>query len=366
MTILRFSILIAAICGVLVGCSNAPETPRTPPSQTATPQVQVEAPKDPELEKMLATANSLFKPLPDYMGENNPGSKVIDLGRMLYYEKRLSKDGTISCNSCHNLQAYGVDGEPTSPGVGGSRGGRNSPTVYNAALHAAQFWDGRSPDVEHQASGPMLNPVEMAMEKDLVEERLKAIPGYGELFAEAFPDVEDPVTLDNAATAIAAFERGLVTPGPFDAFLKGDVKALNQDQLNGYKLFVEVGCASCHNGPGLGGRQYQKLGLKKPYETEDMGRFEVTGKERDKMKFKVPSLRNIAKTGPYFHDGSVKTLSGGISLMAEHQLGKKLSEKEVAEISAFLDSLTGEIDRKYIGEPDLPAGNTNSEGEGAS
>jgi cytochrome c peroxidase len=201
----------------------------------------------------------------------------------------------------------------------------------------------------------MLNPVEMAMEKDLVEKRLRSIPGYGEKFAQVFPDQEESVTIENAATAIGAFERGLVTPGPFDEFLKGDLQALTPEQAQGLRLFVDTGCVSCHAGPVLGGQNYQKLGLKKPYETEDMGRFEVTQKEADKMKFKVPGLRNITQTGPYFHDGSVKTLKESISLMAEHQLGKTLSDDEVTKIETFLESLTGEVDKDYIREPKLPA-----------
>jgi cytochrome c peroxidase len=305
-----------------------------------------------ELQK---TANALFQTLPDYVADKPSPPAMIDLGRMLYYEKRLSKDGTISCNSCHNLQTYGVDGEATSPGVGGQRGGRNSPTVYNAALHITQFWDGRSPDVEDQASGPMLNPVEMSMEKELVEERLRSMPEYRERFAQVFPDESESVTIENAARAIGAFERGLVTPGPFDSFLNGDLTALNEQQVEGLQLFVDTGCASCHSGPALGGRSYQKLGVKKEYDTPDMGRFELTHKESDKKKFKVPGLRNIAQTGPYFHDGSVKTLNESIALMAEHQLGKNLTDEEVTKIAAFLESLTGNVDEEYVREPELPA-----------
>lgn len=366
MRLLKFAILPVLLGSLLAGCQQAPSQSQAPVAETVKPQATADAPKDPEVEKMIETANALFKPLPEYMGKEVAGSEMIDLGRMLYYEKRLSKDGSISCNSCHNLQTYGVDGEPTSLGVGGQRGGRNSPTVYNAALHIAQFWDGRSPHVEDQASGPMLNPVEMAMDTTQVEERLKAIPGYRKLFASAFPDSENPVTIDNAAKAIAAFERGLVTPGAFDKFLAGDAGALTHDQLDGYKLFVDVGCASCHNGAALGGGQYQKLGVKKPYETADLGRYEVTHKEQDKMKFKVPGLRNIAETGPYFHDGSVKTLPEGISLMAEHQLGKTLTNEEVVKIEAFLKSLTGEIDQKYVAEPELPPGEVSLQQRGES
>ncbi|MCA9776573.1 MAG: cytochrome-c peroxidase [Candidatus Eremiobacteraeota bacterium] len=307
----------------------------------------------PDVAQLQKTGNALFKPLPDRAGET-ASPEMVDLGRMLYYEKRLSKDGTISCNSCHDLQAYGVDGESTSLGVDGKRGGRNAPTVYNAALHVAQFWDGRSPDVEDQASGPMLNPVEMAMEKELVETRLQEIPEYQERFAKAFPEQKNPITLENTANAIASFERGLLTPGPFDRFLEGDATALDLGQMAGMKLFIEVGCASCHNGPGLGGGQYQKLGVKKEFDTKDLGRYEVTGKESDKKKFKVPSLRNITQTGPYFHDGSVASLHEGIAMMAEYQLDKELTPDEMSKLEAFLSSLTGQIDSDYVKEPKLP------------
>lgn len=348
MRIIRLIFGMGLVLGMLTGCSRGVSGSSESATSATRPRESVDT------NALMKTAKVLFEPLPEFMGKEAPSSEQIDLGRMLYYENRLSKDGTISCNSCHNLQTYGVDGQPTSLGVGGQRGGRNSPTVYNAALHVAQFWDGRSPHVEDQASGPMLNPVEMAMQKELVEERLRAIPEYANLFAAAYPDQENPISLNNAATAIAAFERGLVTPGKFDAFLDGDSSALSVEQRQGLKLFVDIGCASCHNGPALGGRQYQKLGLKKPYETSDLGRYEVTKKERDKMKFKVPGLRNIARTGPYFHDGSIETLHEGIALMAEHQLGKELSTEEVSKIEAFLESLTGEIDQKYVAEPKLP------------
>jgi len=289
------------------------------------------------------------------MSDEPVNTEMVDLGRMLYYEKRLSSDGTISCNTCHNLNTYGVDGEPTSMGTTGKRGDRNSPTVYNAASHIAQFWDGRSPDVEDQAKGPVTNPVEMAMaSEEEVAARLKVIPEYQEAFAKVFPDSQDPVTLDNAAKAIGAFERGLVTPSRFDDYLQGDLTALDEKQLVGMQTFISVGCATCHNGAGIGGGQYQKLGVKKPYPTQDEGRFNVTGKERDKLKFKVPGLRNIEKTGPYLHDGSLESLDQAIRIMGEYQLDKKLTDQQVQEISDFLGSLTGEIPVDYVKEPALP------------
>ena len=334
---------------LLGGCTRSPEPQG--PSATATPVASVSA-ADTELHKI---ATSLFKPLPGEMSKEPLDKNLVDLGRRLYYEKRLSGDGTMSCNTCHDLKKYGVDGQPTSLGVTGHRGSRNSPTVYNAASHIAQFWDGRSPNVEDQAKGPVTNPVEMAVsdEKE-AGRRLREIADYREPFARLFAGDKEPVSLGNAAIAIGAFERGLVTPGRFDAYLKGDLSALDRKELVGLKTFVDSGCASCHNGADIGGGQYQKLGVKKPYPTEDVGRFAVTGKEGDKNTFKVPGLRNIRKTGPYFHNGSLSSLNATIEVMGEYQLDKKLSAKEVQEISDFLGCLTGKIPEDYIKEPTQP------------
>jgi len=290
---------------------------------------------------------SVFAPLPD----SAPGAvntEKVALGRSLYFDTRLSKDQKISCNSCHKLDTFGVDNEPTSPGHKGQRGGRNSPSVYNAALHTAQFWDGRAADVEAQALGPILNPIEMAMPSEAaVLERLKKDQKTVDAFKAAFPGESDPVTYKNVGNAIGAFERTLLTPSRFDDFLKGNNDALSAQEKKGGELFVKSGCVACHNGGTIGGQMYQKLGLVKEYETKDMGRFEVTKQESDKKVFKVPSLRNVAKTGPYYHDGSIKTLDQAVSLMAEHQLGKQLSKDEVADIVAFLGSLTGDTS-KYL------------------
>jgi cytochrome c peroxidase len=237
-----------------------------------------------------------------------------------------------------------VDNEPTSPGHEGKRGGRNSPSSFNAALHIAQFWDGRAKDVEAQALGPILNPIEMGMESDAkVIEKLKKDPKTVAAFKAAFPGESDPLTYKNIGEAIGAFERTLITPSRFDAYLKGDDNALTAAEKAGGKLFVQTGCTACHMGSTLGGQMYQKLGLVKDYPTKDMGRFEVTKLEADKKMFKVPSLRNVAKTGPYFHDGSVKTLEEAVSQMAEYQLGKNLSKDEVASVVTFLNTLTGTV-----------------------
>jgi cytochrome c peroxidase len=303
---------------------------------------------------MLATACSTayaddtswkaaFAPLPEVAEskENPITPQKIALGKRLYLDTQLSKNGKISCNSCHNLKTFGVDNEPTSPGHDGQRGGRNSQSSFNAALHATQFWDGRAANVEKQALGPILNPIEMGMPSEAaVVERLKKDKTYPKEFAAAFPGEKDPLTYANVGNAIGAFERTLITPSRFDEFLKGDDKALTADEKKGAQLFVQTGCTACHNGATLGGMMFQKLGLVKPYPTKDMGRFEVTKNEADKMMFKVPSLRNVAKTGPYFHDGSVKTPDEAVSLMAEYQLGRKLSPEQVKEIVTFLNSLT--------------------------
>ena len=280
----------------------------------------------------------------------------IDLGRMLFFDPRLSKAGDVSCNSCHDLANYGVDGKPVSSGHRGQLGNRNSPTVYHAAGHVAQFWDGRATDVEEQAKGPVLNPVEMAMASgDEVAARLRAIPSYVQAFQRAFPGTTEAVTFDHMAMAIAAFERKLVTPSRWDRFLQGDRNALSAEEMQGHHEFMHSGCVNCHNGPYLGGRQFQKLGAEKPWPSAaDPGRVNVTKSPVDRMVFKVPSLRNVEKTGPYFHNGQVATLEDAVGLMGEYQLGTKLQPAQVRSIVAWLKTLTGELPRDYIKRPQLP------------
>ena len=311
----------------------------------------------PPAAELQKKASALFKPLPKVVEnpENPVTPEKVALGRMLYYDTRFSINQKIACNTCHQLDKAGVDNEPTSEGHAGQRGDRNSPTVYNAALHGAQFWDGRAANVEEQAKGPVLNPVEMGMPSiDYVIQVLNSIPGYKPLFEKAFPGQKDPITYDNFARAIGAFERGLVTPSPFDAFLQGDVKALTAEQLAGLDTFMGVGCITCHNGVGVGGGLYQKIGLVHPYPTEDVGRAKVTSSEADKFLFKVPSLRNVVLTGPYFHDGKVATVDEAVRLMGWHQLGQKLGDEQVKAIVSFLGSLSGKPDAKYIAKPELP------------
>jgi cytochrome c peroxidase len=300
----------------------------------------------------------LFEPLPDQMtSKTNPVTEEkVALGRMLYYEARLSKSQQISCNSCHLLDSFGVDGEATSNGHKGQRGDRNAPTVYNAAGHFVQFWDGRAADVEAQAKGPVMNPVEMAMptEQEVIAV-IKSMPEYVDAFRKAFPEEKDPVNYDNMAKAIGAFERKLVTPSRWDKFLRGDQAALTSEEKAGFNTYLEAGCQTCHVGAYLGGNLFQKVGIAKPWpDTSDPGREKVTKSEADRLVFKVPSLRNIEKTGPYFHNGKTATLQQAVSTMAEYQLGKTLTDAQVNSITTWLKSLTGEIPADYIKRPPLP------------
>jgi cytochrome c peroxidase len=294
----------------------------------------------------------LFGTLPE-VAENvdNPITKEkVELGKMLFFDVRLSKDNTQSCNTCHNLNTFGVDNNSFSAGNDGGLGGRNSPTVLNAALHIAQFWDGREPDVEAQAGGPILNPVEMAMpSEEAVLKRLSGIEEYVKLFGKAFPEEETSITYDNLKKAIGAFERKLITPTKFDDYIAGNDDALSSDEKEGLQTYINSGCVTCHRGNLLGGKMYQKFGLYADYwdftksEKIDNGKFDVTQNEADKYIFKVPSLRNIEKTAPYFHDGSVQELPDAIRIMAKVQVNKDLSDEEVNKIIIFLNTLTGEV-----------------------
>ena len=304
-----------------------------------------------------AQHKNLFGKMPKVMeSKDNPlTEEKITLGRILYYEPRMSVSNDISCNSCHDLVEFGVDGQETSPGHDGTFGARNSPTVYNAALHFTQFWDGREPTVEAQAKGPILNPVEHGMPTaESVEEVLRGIPEYKPLFEAAFPGQEEPITFDNMAMAIGAFERKLVTRGKWDRWLAGDGNAINVQERRGADAFIEIGCTTCHMGPNLGGNLFQKMGLVEAFPMEDKGRGEVTNVETDNYFFKVPALRNIAETGPYMHDGSIDNLEEIVRIMAKHQLGKSVTEPQVADIVAFMKALTGKVKAEYIAEPKLP------------
>lgn len=315
--------------------------------------------------ELRGMAAALFGVLPERMESkaNVLSDAKTQLGKTLYFENRISKNHDLSCASCHALDGFGADTRAealergTSSGHKNQFGDRNSPTVYNSALQFVQFWDGRAADVEEQAKGPVLNPVEMAMpSEEAVVAVLKSIPGYAPLFKAAFPEDPDAITFNNMAKAIGAFERLLVTPAPFDKFLQNDDSALTSEQLEGLDAFISTGCIACHTGPLLGGGMYQKLGLIKPFETKDEGRSVVSGNAAEKHFFKVPMLRNIEKTQPYFHDGSVKTLEQAIKLMAEHQTpGGAISDEKTAKIAAFLKSLTGEVKSELTVKPELPA-----------
>lgn len=290
----------------------------------------------------------LFSPLTaSTSGLNDP---KVNLGYHLYYDTRLSRKGTISCNSCHNLSKFGVDGEATSPGDDGIRGDRNSPTVINAALHFKQFWDGRAETIEEQAGMPILNPVEMNIpSKDFLVKRLSDVALYKDLFAKAYPGVSNPITYENIQNAIGAFERTLVTPSRFDDYLRGKSDALTLQEKKGLMSFITTGCTQCHTGALLGGHIFQKFGVYDDYwkytnsKKIDEGLFAITKKETDKYMFKVPSLRNIEHTAPYFHDGSVSSLEESVKIMAKVQLNYNISDAEVSNIVAFLRSLSADV-----------------------
>ncbi|MFA5584683.1 MAG: cytochrome-c peroxidase [Bacteriovoracaceae bacterium] len=306
-------------------------------------------------------AHAQFKALPDSpeIPKDNPQTpEKIELGKMLYFDPRLSLDGTISCNTCHNVMADGADMRSFGAGVQGKRGGRSSPTVWNSAFLTVQFWDGRAVSLEEQALGPITNPVEMAMPSHKpVVERIQNIPGYVDAFRKVFPK-DKKITIENVAKAIASYERTLITPNsPFDKYMKGDKKAMTKQQIRGMKLVEEIGCMSCHNGVNFAGDGF-KMGeghyqpfpqipgseYDKKYDLlADLGRYEVTKKDEDKNHWRVPTWRNIALTAPYFHNGKVKTLDEAVRVMAKTQLGLDLKKKQVEDIVAFLNALTGEF-----------------------
>jgi cytochrome c peroxidase len=299
----------------------------------------------PDLPALRAKAKAFVAPLPDRMpGAEKDTPSLVKLGEKLYFEKRLSLNGQMSCNTCHMVdeKRAGVDNEATSLGVHGQRGDRNSPTTLNAGFHFAQFWDGRAKTLEDQAKGPVLNPVEMAMPSEAeVIKRLGSDKDYPALFKSAFPGQADPVNYDNFSKAVAAFERTLITRDRFDDFLKGDDSALNAQEIRGLDLFLTTGCTTCHTGPTIGGNMYQKIGVLHPYPNDkDPGRIKVTNEEWDQFRFKVPSLRNVALTYPYFHDGKAESLESAIKQMAYLQLDKQLSDEDVTSLKAFLSSLS--------------------------
>nr|WP_315972989.1 cytochrome-c peroxidase [Shewanella sp. NFH-SH190041] len=280
----------------------------------------------------------------------------VELGKMLYFDPRLSKSGFISCNSCHNLSLGGVDAIPTSIGDQWQQGPINAPTVLNANYMLAQFWDGRAKDLQEQAGGPIANPKEMGYSHELAVETIASMPAYRAKFNAVYGN--NKITIDRLTDAIAAFEKTLVTPNsPFDHYLQGNQQAISPEAKAGYALFKNSGCIACHQGPAVGGTMYMKMGLFKPFHTNNpaQGRKDVTGNNADKFVFKVPTLRNIELTYPYFHDGSVWTLEQAVNTMADIQLNRHFTTKQTQELVAFLRSLTGE--QPNITLPVLPPSN---------
>jgi len=311
---------------------------------------------------LLEKARQLFKPLPVSMATQEFPATAAQaaLGRQLFFDPRLSLDGTVSCATCHRPALYGTDALPKSIGAEHRLNARNAPTVLNAALQFKAHWTGDRANVEEQAAKSLTGHASFGNpDPATVIQKIKALPGYAAEFRQAFPNDPEPVKPENWGKAIGAYERTLVTPAPFDAYLNGDANALAPQAQNGLKLFIDHGCVSCHNGVGIGGSSFQKFGVFEDYwkqtgsQSVDEGRFTATKEPADKYVFKVPSLRNVAMTPPYFHDGSVATLPQAVSIMGKVQLGKVLSDQDVDDLVAFLNGLTGELPKDFAVEPVL-------------
>lgn len=312
-------------------------------------------------------AREHFAPLPDLIESREPQDnpitpEKIKLGKMLFYETRISVDLTVSCFKCHWINLYGTDGLQKSIGNNYKRNARNAPTVFNAAGQIAQHWRGDRESVEDQAQKSLIGEASYGLDSyQEAESKLRAIPGYTPLFQNAFPGESQPVTAENFAKAVAAWERTLVTPSRLDAFLEGDAEALDESERAGLLAFIETGCPSCHDGAYVGGQRFARFGITRPYweltkSTEiDDGRFTVTGNEEDKYTFKVPPLRNVFMTAPYFHDGSVNVIEDAVRIMAALQLGKTLTDAESRELVSFLKALTGRIPEDALEVPVSPS-----------
>lgn len=312
-------------------------------------------------DELMKQAQDIFKPIPSIVPavkDNAVTHEKAELGRILFFDPRLSKSETISCNSCHDLGTGGADAGPTSLGTGWQHGGRRAPTVYNAVFNVAQFWDGRAADLKAQAKGPIQASVEMASTPDRVVKTVSSMPAYVELFKKAFPNQSDPVTFDNVTKALEAFEATLITPGArFDQYLEGDPNALTPTEKAGLKLFMDKGCSGCHQGINVGGEAYFPFGVvEKPgadiLPPDDKGRFNVTHTASDEYVFRAGPLRNVALRAPYFHSGKVWSLKQAVGIMGAAQLGIKLSDKDEDEIVAFLNTLNGQLPQIVL--PDLP------------
>jgi cytochrome c peroxidase len=318
----------------------------------------------PDQEALLKQAQAIFKPLPKDMGtaEYPLEPETVKLGRLLYFDPRISLDGTVSCAKCHQPSLYGTDALAKPIGVKDRQNPRNAPTVLNAALQIAAHWRGDRVNVEDQATKALIGPPSFGQpDFQAAMAKIKAIPGYGDMFHKAFPADKEPITPENWGKAIGAYERTLVTPSPFDAYLAGDIQALPPSTRAGLRTFIDTGCIACHSGVGVGGGMYQKFGVMEDYWKEthsqviDKGRSDVTNNPADLYVFKVPVLRNVAVTPPYFHDGSVATLPEAVRVMGKVQLGKDLSKPDVDAIVNFLGSLTGRLPKDFETVPELPA-----------
>jgi cytochrome c peroxidase len=316
-------------------------------------------------ENLVAQAQGVFTPLPaDMATAGHPFTpELVTLGRSLYFDPRISVDGTVSCSRCHQPALYGTDALARSKGAADRISPRNAPTVLNAALQISAHWIGNRKDVEDQAVQALVGPPSFGNpDYASAMARIRNISGYMDMFRKAFPRDKDPINQANWGTAIGAYERTLVTPSPFDTFLKGDKNALSPKANDGLRNFITAGCIACHNGPGVGGKMYQKFGITEQYwkatgsKEIDKGRFAVTKKSEDLYVFKVPVLRNVAMTPPYFHDGSVTSLPRAVRIMARVQLGKNLTDSQADRIVKFLESLTGKLPENFTNAPVLPAG----------
>ncbi|HET6148276.1 MAG TPA: cytochrome c peroxidase [Polyangia bacterium] len=340
------------------GC-DAPAAPSPSPSPEPVNALEDYAPGAAPLLEVNSRLLRRFAPLRTVIAAD-PGTitePITTLGRTLFFDPRLSKDQDLSCNSCHKLASYGVDNKRFSPGHRGQLTARNTPSVFNAAAYTYQFWDARAEKVEDQIRGPLFSPREMAMTDEAsVTAVVRSIPGYRTLFQRAFPAQLDPITFVNITTALGAFERRLTTPGRWDRYLMGDKSALTHEEKAGLRTFTSLGCMVCHTGEVLGAGMLEKVGVVKSWPNQsDQGRYELTKAPADRMMFKVPTLRNVAETAPYFHDGSAEDLPTAVRLMASHQLGIDASPGETAAVVSWLKALTGPLPEDYIVRPALPA-----------
>jgi cytochrome c peroxidase len=346
MTRPRFPFLL--LTALAAACGGAPETGTETADAGATPARTATTGAGPELRAQAAALFEVVPRTPPALEDNELTPERVELGTFLYFEPRLSQSWLISCNTCHNVGLGGVDLMETSIGHGWQKGPRNAPTVLNAVFNIAQFWDGRAEDLEAQAKGPVQAAVEMASNPDRTVRTLRSIPEYRSMFAAAFPGQAEPVSFDNMAKAIEAFEATLLTPdSPFDRWLGGEDAALSAEQEKGLETFMGKGCTGCHAGVNFGGQGYFPFGVVQKPDAEilppgDRGRYNVTRTESDSYVFKAPSLRNIALTPPYFHSGKVWHLEDAVTTMSSAQLGAVLTEEEVTDITAFLHALTGE------------------------